>query len=46
MNEIVLMGIDMDREAIEKQLDACILTPDEMHMDWSKLSNPLPWAEI
>ncbi|MCJ8010976.1 GTP-binding protein [Paenibacillus sp. KQZ6P-2] len=46
MNEIVLIGIDMDREAIEQQLNACILTPDEMRMDWSKLRNPLPWAEI
>ncbi|WP_212976886.1 GTP-binding protein [Paenibacillus azoreducens] len=46
MNEIVLIGIDMDREAIESQFDACLLTPDEMRIDWSTLHNPLPWVSI
>ncbi|GIO66075.1 GTP-binding protein [Paenibacillus sp. FSL M7-1455] len=46
MNEIVLIGIDLDREAIERQLDACLLTPEEMKLDWSRFRNPLPWAAI
>lgn len=46
MNEIVLIGIDLDREAIERQLDACLLTPEEMSLDWSRFRNPLPWAAI
>lgn len=46
MNEIVLIGMDMDREAIEDQFDACILTPEEMNSDWSRFQNPLPWMTI
>lgn len=46
MNEIVIIGIDMDREKIERQLDACLLTPEEMKLDWSRFRNPLPWVEL
>ncbi|TLS52359.1 GTP-binding protein [Paenibacillus antri] len=44
--ELVLIGIDMDREAIEVELDGCLLTDEEMALpDWSALPDPLPaWA--
>ncbi|RCX20342.1 G3E family GTPase [Fontibacillus phaseoli] len=43
MNEIVLIGIDMDRSELERNLDDCLLTEEELKMDWSGFNNPLPW---
>lgn len=43
MTEIVLIGIHMDKREIEQQLDRCILTDEEMDLDWASFSNPLPW---
>lgn len=43
MNEIVLIGIEMDRPRLEETLDQCLLTDEEMGMDWSVFPNPLPW---
>ncbi|MER2106926.1 MAG: GTP-binding protein [Solibacillus sp.] len=40
--ELVLIGIGLDRTLIEQQLDACLLTDEEMTSDWSKLRDPLP----
>lgn len=39
-NEFVLIGIRMEKEQLEKQLDACLMTSDEMKADWSRLHNP------
>ncbi|GGO07944.1 GTP-binding protein [Saccharibacillus kuerlensis] len=44
INEFVLIGIDMDREDIEAELDACLLNEEEMTADWANFDNPLPWA--
>lgn len=43
INEIVMIGIDMDRSQIEQELDQCLLTDAEMESDWSLFHNPLPW---
>ena len=43
LNEIVLIGMDMDRTHLEAALDHCLLTPEEMELDWSEFYNPLPW---
>lgn len=43
MTEIVLIGIDMNREDIEAGLNRCLLTEEEMKQDWSRFNNPLPW---
>ncbi|MNR63049.1 putative metal chaperone YciC [compost metagenome] len=43
ITEVVLIGIDMDRSEIENQLDLCLLTAEEMDMDWATFNNPLPW---
>lgn len=40
--EIVWIGLDMDREEIEAQLDACLLTDEEMDQDWTTFIDPLP----
>jgi G3E family GTPase len=42
MIELVLIGIDMDKEEIESSLDKCLLTDSEMRTDWSALADPLP----
>jgi hypothetical protein len=43
LNEIVFIGVSMNRADIEARLDRCLLSADEMQQDWSKWSNPLPW---
>ncbi|WP_394140651.1 GTP-binding protein [Cytobacillus oceanisediminis] len=42
MIELVLIGIDMNKEEIESSLDKCLLTYSEMGTDWSALADPLP----
>lgn len=42
INEIVLIGIDMDKEEITRSLDACLLTEEELASDWNQLPDPLP----
>ncbi|WP_223067393.1 GTP-binding protein [Paenibacillus caui] len=44
LTEVVMIGIGYDQEQIEKELDQCLLTPEEMELDWSSFPNPLPWA--
>lgn len=43
INELVFIGIEMDRTGIEHELDACLLSDEEMTMDWAAFPNPLPW---
>lgn len=43
MTELVFIGVDMDRQDIERRLERCLLTAEEMGQDWSKFNNPLPW---
>ncbi len=40
--EMVWIGLDMDRDEIEAQLDECLLTNEEMKSDWTTLTDPLP----
>ncbi|OCS93455.1 GTP-binding protein [Caryophanon latum] len=40
--ELVIIGLHLDREAIEAQLDACLLTDEEMQADWSTFTDNLP----
>lgn len=40
--EMVWIGLDMDREEIEEQLDECLLTDEEMTRDWTTLNDPIP----
>ncbi|WP_431027838.1 GTP-binding protein [Lysinibacillus sp. LZ02] len=42
MTELVLIGMDMVREDIERELDACLLTDEEMKQDWQTFNDPLP----
>lgn len=42
-NELVFIGIDLDKEAITKQLDECLINAEEMEQDWNTLEDPYPW---
>jgi G3E family GTPase len=42
MTELVLIGIDMNHEEVRATLEQCVLTDDEMLMDWTKFRDPLP----
>ncbi|OMF65008.1 GTP-binding protein [Paenibacillus sp. FSL R5-0766] len=41
--ELVMIGIEMERENIEDELDQCLLSDEEMLADWGHFDNPLPW---
>ncbi|WP_078549811.1 GTP-binding protein [Litchfieldia alkalitelluris] len=42
MNELVFIGIHMNKEELIASLDECLLTEEEMGEDWNKLDDPLP----
>jgi G3E family GTPase len=42
MTELVFIGVDMDREEIVESLNLCLLTDEEMQMDWSSMPDRLP----
>lgn len=41
-SEIVWIGIDLEKDEIIESLDACLLTDEEMHLDWTTFVDPLP----
>jgi G3E family GTPase len=42
LTELVMIGIDMDQTEIEKTLDNCLLTEEELNLEWSTFKDPLP----
>ncbi|MCM3766811.1 GTP-binding protein [Neobacillus niacini] len=42
MIELVFIGVNMNRDEIESSLDQCLLTEEEMKMDWEAFNDPLP----
>lgn len=47
--EIVIIGIDLDRAALEARLDACLLTADELAhgwVAWQSLPDPFPAWQV
>lgn len=42
LTEIVFIGIEMEKEKIIKSLDSCLLTEQELQMDWNSFVDPLP----
>ncbi|MGE7302782.1 GTP-binding protein [Priestia megaterium] len=42
INELVFIGIDMNKAEIIETLDRCLLTNEEMIQDWATLKDPLP----
>ncbi|GGJ27565.1 GTP-binding protein [Paenibacillus hunanensis] len=43
LTELVMIGIGMEREQLEAELDECLLTDGELEQNWAAFSNPLPW---
>ncbi|MGG1680204.1 GTP-binding protein [Neobacillus sp. NRS-1170] len=46
LTELVMIGIDMNQEEIEKTLDDCLLTEEELMIEWSTFKDPLPPLEV
>ena len=42
-NQIVFIGIQINKEEIIGQLDACLLTDREMKSNWEKIPDPFQW---
>ena len=42
ITELVLIGMDINYEEIGRGLDACLLTDEEMTVDYKKFNNPIP----
>jgi G3E family GTPase len=42
-NEIVVIGIHMDKEVVKTSLDRCLLTEEEMTQNWNKMNDPFVW---
>ncbi|WP_026675648.1 GTP-binding protein [Alkalihalobacterium bogoriense] len=42
ITELVFIGIDMDQAQIEASLDTCLLTEEELSLDWAQFFDPLP----
>ncbi|MDF2682443.1 MAG: GTP-binding protein [Brevibacillus sp.] len=45
ITELVFIGIDLERERIENELNTCLLTDEEYSSDWTQLPDPLPTAD-
>ncbi len=43
MTQLVIIGIDLDKSAIIKELDACLLTANEFAEPWEHLEDPFNW---
>jgi len=43
MTQLVIIGIDLDKSAIIKELDACLLTTNEFAEPWEHLEDPFNW---
>jgi len=46
LTELVMIGIGMNQEEIEKTLDDCLLTEEELTIEWSTFKDPLPPFEV
>lgn len=46
MNEIVCIGIELEKGDIIRSLDACLLTNEELNADWNTLRDPLPTSDV
>lgn len=46
ITELVMIGIDMNRDEIETSLNLCLLTDAEMQQNWSQFNDPLPAFDV
>ncbi len=45
-SQLVLIGTEMDHEAVRQQLEACLLTDEEMDADWETFEDRFPTFEV
>ena len=45
-NEIVFIGLELDEDMIVAELNGCLLSDEEMKMDWSTFADPFPQIEL
>lgn len=43
MTQLVIIGVELDKESIKKELDTCLLTEDEFNNSWESLQDPFNW---
>lgn len=43
MTQLVIIGINLDKERIIEQLDSCLLTDEEFRNPWERLQDPFNW---
>ncbi|MGG3470028.1 GTP-binding protein [Neobacillus pocheonensis] len=43
-NELVLIGINMDKNLVKASLDRCLLTDEEMTENWNEMNDPFVWT--
>lgn len=41
--QFVIIGTDLDRDKIEKELDQCLINSEEIQQDWNDLEDPYQW---
>ncbi|MUK88498.1 GTP-binding protein [Ornithinibacillus sp. L9] len=41
--QLVFIGMDLDKERIILELDKCLLTEEELQLDWNTLPDPFNW---
>ena len=41
--QFVIIGTELDREKIERELDECLLNSNEINSDWHQLEDPYHW---
>ncbi|MGM0880200.1 MAG: GTP-binding protein [Bacillota bacterium] len=44
MNKVVFIGIEMDRQKLVDSLDSCLLSDEELKLDWSGFTDDFPNA--
>ncbi|RCW41736.1 GTP-binding protein [Paenibacillus prosopidis] len=44
MNKVVFIGIEMDRQKLVDSLDSCLLSDEELKLDWSRFKDDFPNA--
>ncbi|MFJ6209071.1 GTP-binding protein [Lysinibacillus sp. NPDC092081] len=43
MTQLVIIGVELDKESVIKELDTCLLTEDEFNNSWGSLQDPFNW---
>lgn len=44
MTKLVIIGNDLDKDRITKELDQCLLTTEEFNASWEKIEDPFKWT--